>query len=231
MKNILVAALCAAAASILATSPIATASDRRAGSQTKLVSAPRVSATTTPSGAHVPHFNILSTPVKLSEIPRALRTPFDRLPTGKQRRLRIGRVHLNGTTITAIGNHHQICYLAWRRGFGGGGSCSRFSDALARGLSSVAICGGVQPGMVRISGIVPNGVTELGVDRHADGTIEETVPVLLNAFSVELDPVGVILHGIGDAKAAQIELKYPLQRLASANGNCGWTGYGPRTNG
>jgi len=72
---------------------------------------------------------------------------------------------------------------------------------------------------MQISGVVPNGITALGVDRHNDGTIEESIPVIQNAFTVSLEAVGIVLHGVGP-RALGFAIKYPLGRLAAANGNC-----------
>lgn len=170
---------------------------------------------------HLPHFSLIATPIRLAQAPRIFLGAFARLPRGKRGGVRVGRTHLNGVTIEAIGNRHLVCYVQWNKQHVGVGACDSFRGAVRRGgITSFSPCGGDEAGTTRISGIAVNGVTELGVDRRADGTIEETIPVVGNGFSVDLENRGLILHGIGDARASRVEFKYPLRRVAAHGGGC-----------
>lgn len=87
------------------------------------------------------------------------------------------------------------------------------SSAMRRGISVVSFCTGTDKA-VQITGLVPNWVTGLGVDRFATGEIEEVIPVKTNAFVVQLELVGVVLHGMGP-RAGGFKMKLPLRRLGA----------------
>ncbi|MBN9622136.1 MAG: hypothetical protein J0H06_04135 [Actinobacteria bacterium] len=182
------------------------------------VGAPTAAAGPNPA-MHLPHFDLLDRPTSLEAMPRILRVPFEKdLPRGARHGFWKGKVRLPEGTITAIGNRRLICF-EHRLHEVGAGSCDRTRRILHKGLSVSSFCvGGGEE--VRISGLVPNGITALGVDRRADGSIEEEVPVRDNAFSVVLEPAGVVLHAIGpDARG--LAMKYPLGRLSKEGRLCG----------
>lgn len=176
---------------------------------------------------HLAHFDLLRKPVTLERIPRILRFPFEEgLPKEARHGFRIGKVRLPEGTVTAVGNSRMICFEA-KMGESGGGGCERTRRVLHRGLSVYSPCiEGTKD--VRISGIVPNGITSIGVDRHADGQIEEEIPVTGNAFTTLLGPVGVVLHGIGPG-AHGLAIRYPLGRLSKEGRLCDRTKHGAAT--
>lgn len=186
-----------------------------------LSAAPAGADRTSQISTHVADFNLLSKSTGVSRLPLILRSPLKRMLPTAPRHLRWGKANLPESTIIAAGNRKVICFFERVKGSeGGAGSCNRRPEALVKGLTVLTVCGGTNQGAMRISGVVPNGITALGVDRHNDGTIEETIPVIENAFTVSLEAVGVVLHGVGP-RAHGFAIKYPLGRLAAANGHCG----------
>lgn len=167
------------------------------------------------SGGHLPHFNLLTERVAVAKLPFELRFPLRmRFPHARSA-VRFGEAGLPDSTITAAGNRRNICVSERPKGnHGASGTCSDLARALETGITTVSSCSEGGPLEFRIAGIVPNGIESLGVERHGDGKIEETTPVVDNAFSVSLRPVGVVLHGIGDSAAEHFELKYPLAGFA-----------------
>ncbi len=180
--------------------------------------------TATAAAEHLPHFDLISRPTSLKGIPRILRFPFEHgLPKGARHGFRIGKMRLPEGTVTAVGNRRMICFEA-KVGESGGGGCEHTQRILHRGLSVYSPCvEGTEE--VRISGIVPNRITALGVDRHADGQIEEEIPVTGNAFIALLEPVGVVLHAIGPG-AHGLTIRYPLGRLDREGQLCGGKHHG-----
>jgi hypothetical protein len=167
------------------------------------------------SGGHLPHFNLLAKRVAVAKLPFELRFSLRTRFPHAHSAVRFGEAVLPDSTITAAGNRRQICVFERPKGnHGGSGTCSDLAQALEMGITTVSSCREDGPLEFRIAGIVPNGIESLGVERHEDGKIEETIPVVDNAFSVSLRPVGVILHGIGGGSAEDLNLKYPLAGFA-----------------
>ncbi len=123
-----------------------------------------------------------------------------------------GRSRTEDAVVTAIGNGHRICYLAEADDAeGGGGGCSSFQDGLELKLMVESPCTPGQPdNEVRISGLVPNGVSSLRVT-HRGESGEESVPVTRNAFSftTRMDLANVVLHGEGSARAEKLVRGFP----------------------
>lgn len=172
-----------------------------------------------PAAGHLPHFDLLDRPIALGQIPLTLRFPFeDGLPKGARHGFQTGTVKLAEGTVTAFGNRRMMCFEA-KVGEFAGGSCEHMHRILRRGLSVVSPCVDESED-ARVAGIVPNGITALGVDRKADGKIEGEIPVTDNAFIALLEPVGVVLHAIGPG-AHGLAIKYPLGRLGKQGRPCG----------
>ena len=167
------------------------------------------------SGGHLPHFNLLAKRVAISKLPLELRFALRMQFPHARSAVRFGEARLADTTITAAGNRRKICVFERPKGnHGATGSCSDLAQALETGITTVSSCSDGGPLEFRVAGIVPNGIESLGIERHEDGKIEETIPVVDNAFFVSLRPVGVVLHGIGDSADEHFELKYPLAGFA-----------------
>lgn len=183
--------------------------------------------------AHLPHFDLLRHPVGLSHLPRALQLGFGQWspPTdpsieARPPKLRGGRAYLGESGIYGVGSQQIVCI----RALGGPGVlrtaprgrtsvCVPMSRALTQGIAIVSSCTGRTRGL-QIAGLVPNGVTDLGVDRYASGVIEEVVPVKNNVFVLQMERVGVVLHGMGP-KAQGFEMKLPLRELSPTCGASG----------
>lgn len=172
----------------------------------------------------LPHFRLLSHPVGLSHLPRSLQFGLSRWlapssPEGKARplNLRGGTAHIGDVGVYGVGNREVICMRAWGGDFGrldtrgANSACVSMSQAVRRGIAIVSRCAGTD-GTVQIAGLVPGGVTKLGVDRFASGDIEEVIPVKFNAFALELERVGVVLHGV-NRTGRGFKMKLPLRRL------------------
>lgn len=69
------------------------------------------------------------------------------------------------------------------------------------------------PRRYRITGLVPNGVTGLKVER-ADGTVGRTVPVIENTVAFTVGREDFTLRGVGDPAAERLERPMPLGGLS-----------------
>jgi hypothetical protein len=76
-------------------------------------------------------------------------------------------------------------------------------------LTISQVCGQHRRIRTRISGLVPNGVTGLAIEKH-DGTIGRTIPVHDNTVSFPIGSENVVVHGVGDAAAERLEKDLPL---------------------
>jgi hypothetical protein len=171
---------------------------------------------------HVSHFSLLHHRVGLPHLPYALRFGLSQwLSEGTPRNLRGGTVHLpEEVVIYGVGSPEVACMSLKSGGWplGGGGvrrplsNCASMADARRKGVSIVS-SSSCPSRRFRISGLVPNGITNVGIGRYDTGEIEEVVPVKSNAFTLLLQsPVGVVLHGIGP-KSGGFKMKFPLREL------------------
>ncbi len=184
-------------------------------------------------GRHLRDLSLLDERVAIKKLPFPIRFAFlhaDGLGRRFQRPPRhgpvwFGEVERQGVTIQAAGTKRWICAFELPHGEagGGGGSCSSLAEIRdLTGLSSVFSCGASQ--RYRISGLAPNGVTGLQVER-AGGRITRTIPIVDNTFAFSIGHVDVTLHGVGDAAAEGIERSLPLAGHSGFGGRGGCTGY------
>ena len=158
--------------------------------------------------------SILKEPIEASELPVQRQRELDLILSKEdQAGLMTGTVELPGGTMTVVGNPHAVCFTGTVEDFSSG-SCASVEDVLAGGLSVASVCGPqLQEGQIRISGIVPNGIPKLALSRDAGSSTERLVPVVGNAFSVVLDPPGVVLRGVGSESAEGFTIHHPLDRI------------------
>jgi hypothetical protein len=185
-------------------------------------------------GRHLPDISLMNERVAIKKLPFPLRIAFR--PFGRHRDefrgppkhgpVWFGEVERHGVTIQAAGTKRWICAFELPHGEagGGGGSCTSLAEIRTlTGLSSVFSCGASQ--RYRISGLAPNGVTGLQVER-AGGRITRTIPIVDNTFAFSIGHVDVTLHGVGDAAAERIERSLPLAGHSGFGGHGGGcTGY------
>jgi hypothetical protein len=68
-----------------------------------------------------------------------------------------------------------------------------------------------------VIGMVPDGITELSVDRGADGKVEATLPVVSNVYQGTFESVHTVLRNA----AGGVAINLPLSSYASMNDGCG----------
>jgi len=172
---------------------------------------------------HLPHFNLLSHPVGIPHLPRDLQYGLSLwLPPVKVRplKLRGGTVHFGEIEVYGVGSLQAVCIRVSEEGSvsrsgprGRNSACAPVSSTLERGVAILWSCVGAGSA-VRVTGLVPNGILGLGVERGASGEIEEVIPVKNNAFVALIDRVAVVLHGMGSSGAG-FEMKFPLDAFPS----------------
>lgn len=121
-----------------------------------------------------------------------------------------GPVTALGTAKTTSGNVYvaaigkSVCALT---GLGGLSSCGEVPMA-SEGKAFAAAPDGC--GSYSVVGIMPDGVSELAVDRRADGQVDETIRVSGNVYQATFDAVPTVLS----AEKAGISVTLPLDEYA-----------------
>jgi hypothetical protein len=178
-------------------------------------------------GRHFPHFSLLNERVAVKKLPLGVRLMV-RAP-GRARGFGLlrpdhgsvwfGEVERPNATITAVGQGKAVCAFEESNGEagGGGGECTTMSGARELGLVHVGSCGRQSGRHFRISGLVPDGVTGLALEK-GDGTVGRTVPVLENTFAFTVGHEDITLRGVGDPAAEGLERILPLGHVAKGGG-------------
>jgi hypothetical protein len=185
----------------------------------------------------LPYFSLLNERVPIKELPAGVGSSFGRGPGSGLGSPKVsgsawfGEVKRPGSTIIAAGVGHWICETIEREagnGTGtGSGRCTTL--AVARELQMLTLSENCRGRQIRVSGLVPNGVTGLEVEKEG-GTIERTVPVVENTVDFAVDTKRFVLRGVGDPAAEKLEwgLQFaePSRRRVSncAVGTFGLTG-------
>jgi hypothetical protein len=176
---------------------------------------------------HLPHFNLLSHPVGVPHLPRDLQyglslwlPPIDPPVKVRPLKLRGGTVHFGEIEVYGVGSLQTVCIrVSGERSLrqpgprGRGSACAPVPSALRRGIAILSSCTGVRGGVL-VTGLVPNGILGLGVERAGSGVIEEVIPVKNNAFVAPIERVAVVLHGMGSSGGG-FEMKFPLDAFPS----------------
>jgi hypothetical protein len=174
-------------------------------------------------GRHLPYFSLMNQRVAVKKLPLGLRIWFGGIPEGgtlssgraKGGPVWFGEVERPKMTILAAGNSRWVCDLEQPKDemLGGGGSCSTLGASRELFNLSVRSCGKGPPRHFRITGLVPNGVTGLEVEK-ADGTAGRTVPVVENTVAFTVGREDFTLHGVGNPAAERLERPMPLGGLS-----------------
>ena len=176
---------------------------------------------------HLPHFNLLSHPVGIPHLSRDLQyglspwlPPIDPPVKVRPLKLRGGTAHFGEVEVYGVGSLQTVCIrVSGERSLNRPGppgrrsACAPVSSALKRGIAILSSCRGVRSG-VMVTGLVPNGISGLGVERGGSGVIEEVIPVKNNAFVAPIERVAVALHGMGSSGEG-FEMKFPLDAFPS----------------
>jgi hypothetical protein len=166
-----------------------------------------------PTPTHVPGFDLLKHPTTLAALPRSERAQLRKaLGDGDMRGLRAGEVRFAGGKIRAVGNPAVVCLFGGVESYGAG-ACVPRRTALKRGISFVSFCAEGSNDRTRITGIVPNGVTKVGLRPAAGGAFLRRASVVSNAFTMTAPPVEAILTWVGTRSGIANPL--PLAQLAS----------------
>jgi hypothetical protein len=168
-------------------------------------------------GRHMPGLSLMNERVAIKKLPFLLRfsfRQFGRHGLGGRRPPKHGPVWFGeakrqGATFQVAGTKHWLCDFEMPGGEvgGGGGSCATLADVRRMDELSIDSCGGSHK--FRVSGLAPNGVTGIEVER-SDGKITRTIPVVDNIIAFSIGHVDITLHGVGDAAAESIERNLPL---------------------
>jgi hypothetical protein len=180
-------------------------------------------------GGHLPFFSLMNKRVAKSKLPLGIRFSFEAengfgFGPPVHGPLWFGEVERQGATIYAAGADHWVCESEEPKAEtgGGGGSCTALKQARELELLSLHSSCGAHPGHFRISGLVPNGVTGLAIEKE-DGTIGRTIPVVENTVAFSIGDEDFTLKGVGDAAAEALERQFPLGRLrGSRASSCGY---------
>ncbi len=171
-------------------------------------------------GRHLPYFSLLNERVPIKKLPAGMEFSFGRghgsgLGSPKvSGSAWFGEVERPGSTIIAAGVGHWICETIEREaanGTGtGSGRCTTL--AVARELQMLKLSENCHGRQIRVSGLVPNGVTGLEVEKEG-GTIERTVPVIENTVDFPVDTKRFVLHGVGNPAAEKLEWRLQIAKL------------------
>jgi hypothetical protein len=176
------------------------------------------------SGGHLPYFSLMNKRVAKSKLPFGMGFWFE----GKHGSgfgapvhgpVWFGAVERKGSTIVAAGTNHLVCESEEpKAGTGGaGGSCTGLKEARELELLSInSSCGG-HASHFRLTGIVPNGITGLAIEKE-DGTIGRTVPVVDNTVAFSVGHENITLKGVGDAAAEAFERQFRWAACAGRRG-------------
>lgn len=88
------------------------------------------------------------------------------------------------------------------------GACSPLGEAEEGG--NYVTLPDLVPGSVRLIGLAPDGITDIGIDANADGTPDRTIPVSSNVYQVDLDPVTTTISGLSGDGGVAYEVELPL---------------------
>jgi hypothetical protein len=177
-------------------------------------------------GGHLPGFDFMGKRVGVKKVPFQLRVLLTLKGFGHRPvhgAVWFGEVKRPGGKVMAAGTDRWVCELEEPSGeSNGAGTCN--TGRAARELEMVTIsqhCARHQKIRTLISGLVPNGVTGLAIER-ADGTAGRTIPVHENTVSFPIGSEDVVLHGVGDAAAERLEkalsLSFHLSRRSCLPG-------------
>lgn len=174
-------------------------------------------------GRHLPYFSLMNERVAVKKLPLDLRIWFGGIPEGGTlssgrahgRPVWSGKVERPKMTILAAGNSRWVCETDQPKNemLGGGGGCTTLGASRELFNLNVRSCGKGPPRQFRITGLVPNGVTGLEVEK-ADGTVGRTVPVIENTVAFTVGREDFTLRGVGDPAAERLERPMPLGRLS-----------------
>lgn len=179
-------------------------------------------------GRHLPYFSVMNERVAIRELPVDLRISFGRFPgvkapsswPVKRGPVWFGKVERPKATILAAGNGRWVCETERAKDemLGGGGGCTTLGASRELFNLDVTSCGKGPPRHFRITGLVPNGVTGLEIER-ADGTVGRTVPVIENTVAFTVGREDFTLRGVGDAAAGRVGRRVPLGHGSLLGGN------------
>jgi hypothetical protein len=188
-------------------------------------------AAPTGDARHFPDFSLMGDRVAVKKLPFTLRFFFGKefgpKSSGSRQRgqapVWFGEVERPHATIAAAGDGRWVCEAeepddAETRG--GGSTCTSPAGARELGLLHVSSCGKGPARHFRVSGLAPDGVTGIALERTG-GSIGRTVPVLENTFAFTVGREDITLRGVGDESAEALERPLPLAQTGDAGSNRG----------
>lgn len=170
-----------------------------------------------PSGEHpapapVLGFDLLRQPTTLADLPLAQRRIVRKaLGERRARDLRTGEVKFSAGKISAVGNDAVVCLFSGIESYGAG-ACAPRRAALRGGITFLLFCAGRFGDRARITGIVPNGVAAVRLERVDDGSLIREAKVVSNAFTMIVPPVEAIKIWVG--RRLGVTRPIPLEKLA-----------------
>lgn len=174
-------------------------------------------------GRHLPYFSLMSERVAVKKLPLGLRIWFGGTPgvdtpgsgRAKGGPVWFGKVERPKTTILAAGNSRWVCEIGQPKDevLSGGGGCTTLGASRELFNLHVGSCGKGPPRQFWITGLAPDGVTGLEIEK-ADGTVGRTVPVIENTVAFTVGREDFVLHVVGDPAAERLERPMPLGGLS-----------------
>lgn len=115
-----------------------------------------------------------------------------------------------GSEVTVADTSGELCLAVRNPELHGAvpGACSSLAKAEA-GNGFVTLPE-LEPGTVRVIGLVPDGIERVGVDANGDGTPDQTVPVSSNVYQLDLKPANTTLLGLSKDGSVSFKVELPL---------------------
>lgn len=160
-------------------------------------------------------FSVLRHRTTFAQLPAAERIALDgKLQKQPSEELWTGIVRLHPGYVKVIASDAVLCMYDRVESFGSS-ACEPSVSARRRGISLITFCRGRSGKLARITGVVPDRVVRLRVERN-DGRDEGAIVHLRsNAFTLMTPPVDLVLRG-----KEHFSIAYPLKRLEQADEPC-----------
>jgi hypothetical protein len=160
-------------------------------------------------------FNLLRQPTAIEALTLTERAQLRKaLGDRPARGLREGEVRLAAGRVRGVGNGTLVCIFSKIESYGAGG-CGQRRSVLKGGITFMKFCAGRSRDLARITGIVPNGVTAVRLNREDDGSVLGSAKVVSNAFTLIVSPVEATRSWVGPRSGNAVP--YPLAQRASGS--------------
>jgi len=164
-----------------------------------------------PPSSVAPTFEVLERRLDVEALPDVVRSSLDTVMSRKaQESAEVGVADLpRGGVATVLGNSRGVCLSTINIGEGGAG-CGSAEEAVLGKIVLASVCEpGVPDGDIRLVGLAPNGVTAVGFDSAANGTVDKTVEVDSNVYEAVVEPTETVILGVR-GQGGPVKVTLPL---------------------